>query len=129
MARVAPSVDLHVREKYALIQLFQSRSEEARIVERAKIVLLCLDGMRNDEMARKPSVRPGRSVFLSSLPIRLVMFSPPGRSHLQTPGTLLGSACLSTRTFETKIIPISCSFIAKYYLTFPSRTTGAQGSP
>ena len=58
MARVAPALTCTPEEKNALIQLSRSRSEEARLVERAKIVLLCLDGMRNDDVARELLVRP-----------------------------------------------------------------------
>lgn len=58
MARVAKALTCTPEEKSALIQLSRSRSEEARLVERAKIVLLCLDGMRNDEVAQTLSVRP-----------------------------------------------------------------------
>ena len=53
MARVAQALTCTPEEKSALIQLSRSRSEEARLVERAKIVLLCLDGMRNDEVAHR----------------------------------------------------------------------------
>jgi len=41
-----------------LINLARSRSKEARLVERAKIVLACLDGKRNAEVARELGVRP-----------------------------------------------------------------------
>src|SRR5271168_2457009 len=40
------------------MNLARSRSEEARLVERAKIVLACLDGKRNDEVSRELGVRP-----------------------------------------------------------------------
>jgi transposase len=40
------------------MSLARSRSAEARLVERAKIVLACLDGKRNDEVARELGVRP-----------------------------------------------------------------------
>ena len=58
MARVAQALTCTPEEKSALIQLSRSRSEEARLVERAKIVLLCLDGMRNDDVAQELSIRP-----------------------------------------------------------------------
>ena len=57
MARVAQALTCTPEEKSALIQLSRSRSEEARLVERAKIVLLCLEGMRNDEVAQELSIR------------------------------------------------------------------------
>src|SRR5271167_365623 len=40
------------------MNLARSRSEEARLVERAKIVRACLDGKRNDEVSRELGVRP-----------------------------------------------------------------------
>lgn len=58
MARVAQALTCTPEEKIALIQLSRSRSEEARLVERAKIVLLCLEGKRNDEVAQELSIRP-----------------------------------------------------------------------
>src|ERR1700738_158443 len=36
----------------------RSRTEQARLVERAKIILACLDGKRNDEVSRELGVRP-----------------------------------------------------------------------
>lgn len=58
MARVAPVLTCTPEEKEILLQLSRSRSEEARLVERARIVLLCLEGKQNDEVARELSVRP-----------------------------------------------------------------------
>ena len=58
MARVAHVLTCTPEEESALIQLSRSRTEEARLVERAKIVLLCLDGMRNDDVSQKLSIRP-----------------------------------------------------------------------
>src|ERR1700746_4163243 len=40
------------------MNLARSRSAEARLVERAKIILACLDGKRNDEVSRELGVRP-----------------------------------------------------------------------
>lgn len=58
MARVAPVLTCTPDVRNALVQLARSRSEEARLVERARIVLLCLEGKRNEEVARELSVRP-----------------------------------------------------------------------
>jgi transposase len=58
MARIAPVLTCTPEERTVLLQLARSRSEEARLVERAKIVLLCLDGKRNEEVAQELSVRP-----------------------------------------------------------------------
>src|SRR6201984_1221713 len=40
------------------MNLARSRSAEARLVERAKIILACLDGKRNDAVSRELGVRP-----------------------------------------------------------------------
>src|ERR1700751_4593897 len=40
------------------MNLTRSRTAETRLVERAKIVLACLDGKRNDEVARELGIRP-----------------------------------------------------------------------
>src|SRR6201987_1455309 len=40
------------------MNLARSRTAEARLVERAKIILACLDGKRNDEVSRELGVRP-----------------------------------------------------------------------
>jgi transposase len=58
MARVAPALTCSAEERSALLQLSRSRSEEARLVERAKIILLCLEGKQNDEVAREMEIRP-----------------------------------------------------------------------
>ena len=58
MARVAPVLSCSAEERSALLQLSRSRSEEARLVERAQIILLCLDGKQNDEVARELNIRP-----------------------------------------------------------------------
>ena len=58
MSRVAIKLMCATEQKVELVNLSQSRTEEARLVERAKIVLACLDGKRNDVVAREQSVRP-----------------------------------------------------------------------
>src|ERR1700730_1227557 len=40
------------------MNLARSRTAEARLVERAKIILACLDGKRNDEVSHELGVRP-----------------------------------------------------------------------
>jgi transposase len=41
-----------------LVQLSKSRTDEARLIERAKIVLRCLAGERNDEIAARLGTQP-----------------------------------------------------------------------
>src|ERR1700738_5173889 len=45
-------------QRSELMALARSRTEEARLVERAKIVLACLEGKRNDAVSREFGVRP-----------------------------------------------------------------------
>jgi len=58
VTRVAVAVECSAEQRVELMNLARSRSEEARLVERAKIVLACLDGKRNDEVSRELGVRP-----------------------------------------------------------------------
>ena len=58
MARVAVALSCSAEQRTELINLARSRTGEARLVERAKIVLACLEGKRNDEVSRELGVRP-----------------------------------------------------------------------
>lgn len=58
MARVAIALTSTAEQKAELVALARSRTEEARLVERAKIILACLDGKRNDAVGRELGVRP-----------------------------------------------------------------------
>ncbi len=58
MARVAPALFCSAEQRAELIALARSRTEEARLVERARIVLACLQGKRNDVVGREHGVRP-----------------------------------------------------------------------
>jgi transposase len=58
MARVAAVLTCTAEQRSELMALARSRTEEARLVERAKIVLGCLDGKRNDVVGRELGVRP-----------------------------------------------------------------------
>lgn len=59
MSRVAIAINCTAKDRHELERLSKSRTDEARLVERAKIVLSCLDGKRNDEAAAELGVRPG----------------------------------------------------------------------
>lgn len=59
MARVAISVSCTEKDRRELERLSNSRTDEARMVERAKIVMSCLAGKRNDEIAAEFGIRPG----------------------------------------------------------------------
>jgi transposase len=58
MARVAVSLSCTADVLAELERLSRSRSGEVRMAERARVVLACLQGKRNDEVARELGVRP-----------------------------------------------------------------------
>lgn len=58
MARVAIALSCSAEVMAELERLSRSRSGEVRMAERAGIVLACLRGQRNDEVAREIGVRP-----------------------------------------------------------------------
>lgn len=59
MPRVAVLVHCEPAVQRELERLSRSRSEEARLVERAQIILACLSGKRNDEVAAEFDTQPG----------------------------------------------------------------------
>jgi transposase len=58
MARVAVALSCTTEVVTELERLSRSRSGEVRMAERARIVLACLAGKRNDEVASEVGVRP-----------------------------------------------------------------------
>jgi transposase len=58
VTRVAVALSCSAEQRTELMNLARSRTEEARLVERAKIILACLEGKRNDEVSRELGVRP-----------------------------------------------------------------------
>lgn len=58
MARVAVELSCTAEVRSELERLSRSRSGEVRMVERARIVLACLHGKRNSEIASELGVRP-----------------------------------------------------------------------
>lgn len=58
MARVAVALSCTPEVRAELERLSRSRSGEVRLAERARMVLACLQGKRNDEVAREIGVRP-----------------------------------------------------------------------
>ena len=58
MGRVAVELSCTAEVMSELERLSRSRSDEVRMVERARIVLACLHGKRNDEIARELGVGP-----------------------------------------------------------------------
>src|SRR6201997_1624669 len=57
MARVAVALTCTAEQRGELMALARSRTEEARLVERAKIVLACLEGRENAAVGREFGVR------------------------------------------------------------------------
>ena len=57
MSRIAAGVNCTADDKKELERLSKSRTDEARLVERAKIVLGCLAGRRNDEIASELGIQ------------------------------------------------------------------------
>ena len=58
MPRVAATLSCSVETRAELEKMAASRTEEMRMVQRAKIILACLDGKRNDEVAAALGIRP-----------------------------------------------------------------------
>src|ERR1700686_3152018 len=68
MPRHAPELECSIDDKASLVALTKSRTEEARAVERARIVLACLEGKEIQQVARElnvsiPSVSKWRRRF------------------------------------------------------------------
>jgi transposase len=59
MARVAISISCSDKDRRELGRLINSRTDEIRMIERAKIVMGCLEGKRNNEIAAELDIRPG----------------------------------------------------------------------
>ncbi|NOT69528.1 MAG: IS630 family transposase [Methylophilaceae bacterium] len=59
MARVAISISCLDKDRRELERLIHSRTDEIRMRERAQIVMGCLEGKRNDEIAAELAIRPG----------------------------------------------------------------------
>src|SRR6202140_2256956 len=114
MPRHAPTLECSAEDKASLILIAKSRTEEARAVERARIVLACLEGKEIQQVARElnvsiPSVskwrrrfslwglrglgdqpRPGKPVrydtaFRNRVLSLLEQTPPPGMSHWDGP--------------------------------------------
>jgi transposase len=56
MPRHAPELECSAEDKASLVAITRSRIEEARVVERARIILACLDGKEIQQVARKLAV-------------------------------------------------------------------------
>jgi hypothetical protein len=68
MPRHAPALECSVEDKESLVSLDKSRTAEARAVERARMILACLEGKEIQQVARElrvsvPSVSKWRRRF------------------------------------------------------------------
>ncbi len=59
--RIAAAVALSPEQKQALEQMARARSMSARLVERARIVLLAADGMENQQIAGRMNMTPKKA--------------------------------------------------------------------
>ena len=59
MSRVATAIDCSEKDRKELERLSNSRTDEARRVERAQIIMGCLAGRRNDEVAAQFGIEVG----------------------------------------------------------------------
>ncbi len=58
MPRKAPIPSCTEKDREALEQMVHSRTEEVRMVERAKIIIKCLEGERVHKIAKDLHIRP-----------------------------------------------------------------------
>lgn|GEM_PF-3666977 len=58
MPRIAISLTCEPKVMQELERISRSRTEEIRLIERAKIILACLSGKRNDEVAAELDTHP-----------------------------------------------------------------------
>jgi transposase len=56
MLRHVPELECSAEDKASLVAITKSRIEEARAVERARIILACLEGKEIQQVAREPGV-------------------------------------------------------------------------
>ena len=68
MPRHAPELECSIEDKSSLVAITKSRTAEARVVERARIILACLEGKEIQQVARElrisvPSVSKWRQRF------------------------------------------------------------------
>ena len=67
MPRHAPALECSAEEKASLIAIAKSRTEESRAVERARVVLACLEGKEIQQVAGTEGLHPHRFQMASAL--------------------------------------------------------------
>jgi len=103
MPRRAPIPKCSKEDKKVLQQLAGSRTEEARLVERAKIILKCLQGERVHKIAKDLRIRPNtvidcgvgsRKKVLKDSRINLAVENPHATSGISWRSSeYLGASC------------------------------------
>ena len=83
MPRHAPELECSAEDKASLVATTKSRTEEARAVERARIILACLEGKEIQQVARElevsiPTVTKWRK--------RFALWGPRGLRDQRRPG-------------------------------------------
>jgi len=88
--RIAPPIELRSEQRSALERLARQRSAPARVVERARIVLLAAEGLENKQIARRMGITPEKAArwrkrFLAGGIAALEKDAPrPGRTRTIT---------------------------------------------
>lgn len=62
-----PAVELSPEQRQALERMARGRSLPARVVERARVVLLAADGLENKEIARRMNMTPEKAALAEPL--------------------------------------------------------------
>src|SRR6201997_4897306 len=88
--RTAPPIELSLEQRTALQRLARQRSAPARVVERARVVLLAAEGLENKQIARRMGITPEKAArwrkrFLAGGIAALQKDAPrPGRTRTIT---------------------------------------------
>ena len=88
--RTAPPIELSSEQRTALQRLARQRSAPARVVERARVVLLAAEGLENKQIARRMGITPEKAArwrkrFLAGGIAALQKDAPrPGRTRTIT---------------------------------------------
>src|SRR6201987_5178083 len=88
--RTAPPIELSSEQRTALQRLARQRSAQARVVERARVVLLAAEGLENKQIARRMGITPEKAArwrkrFLAGGIAALQKDAPrPGRTRTIT---------------------------------------------
>src|ERR1700760_3183167 len=88
--RTAPPIELSSEQRTALQRLARQRSAAARVVERARVVLLAAEGLENKQIVRRMGITPEKAArwrkrFLAGGIAALQKDAPrPGRTRTIT---------------------------------------------